>query len=124
MYAGKPVEIGDVEDIYYRPRMPYTLGLLGSLPRLDASGEEKLTPIKGSPPSLVNLPPGCPFSPRCPLVTQQCNEDEPELRPVQGVNHVAACHHSDELDVVGGADEVFEAGYTDELPPTHGGGAQ
>src|SRR5689334_5157663 len=67
MYAGRPVEIGSVEDIYYEPRMPYTLGLLGSLPRLDSTGRERLTPIVGSPPSLLNMPPGCPFAPRCPL---------------------------------------------------------
>src|SRR5690348_14641521 len=57
MYAGKPVEIGTVSDIYYEPRMPYTLGLLGSLPRLDADQQERLTPIAGAPPSLINLPP-------------------------------------------------------------------
>src|SRR3712207_328837 len=62
MYAGRPVEVGSVEDIYYEPRMPYTLGLLGSLPRLDAPTRERLTPILGSPPSLLNLPPGCPRS--------------------------------------------------------------
>jgi oligopeptide/dipeptide ABC transporter ATP-binding protein len=67
MYAGKPVEIGTVEDIYYNPRMPYTLGLLGSLPRLDQREQTRLTPIQGAPPSLVNLPPGCPFTPRCPI---------------------------------------------------------
>jgi oligopeptide/dipeptide ABC transporter ATP-binding protein len=115
MYAGKPVEIGGVEDIYYRPRMPYTLGLLGSLPRLDAAGDEKLTPIKGSPPSLVNLPPGCPFSPRCPLVRERCDVEEPLLRPVEGVGHVAACHYSEELNVVAAAADVFEVTSADEV---------
>src|SRR3954466_3198630 len=67
MYAGRPVEIGGVEDIYYSPRMPYTVGLLGSLPRLDSRTHERLTPIQGAPPSLINLPQGCPFGPRCPL---------------------------------------------------------
>src|SRR6185437_11802753 len=67
MYAGRLVEIGAVDDVFYRPRMPYTLGLLGSLPRLDAGKRQPLTPIEGSPPSLVDLPPGCPFTPRCPL---------------------------------------------------------
>src|SRR5207302_853076 len=67
MYAGRPVEIGSVDQIYERPRMPYTLGLLGSLPRLDGAVGDRLVPITGSPPSLVNLPPGCPFQARCPL---------------------------------------------------------
>ena len=74
MYAGKPVEIGTVDDIYYNPRMPYTLGLLGSLPRLDKRAQERLTPIQGSPPSLLKLPPGCPFMPRCPLAKDLCAE--------------------------------------------------
>ena len=67
MYAGRAVEKGTVEDVFYRARMPYTLGLLGSMPRIDADQKTRLTPIKGSPPSLINLPPGCPFAPRCPL---------------------------------------------------------
>ncbi len=81
MYAGKPVEIGGVEDIFYTPRMPYTLGLLGSLPRLDQQ-TERLTPIPGAPPSAQNMPPGCPFSPRCPLSTALCDETEPDLTDV------------------------------------------
>jgi peptide/nickel transport system ATP-binding protein len=97
MYAGKLVESGDVDDIFYRPRMPYTLGLLGSLPRLDSSGQERLTPILGSPPSLVNLPPGCPFSPRCPLARQTCEELEPELMATDSPAHVAACHFHSKL---------------------------
>jgi peptide/nickel transport system ATP-binding protein len=109
MYAGKPVEIGSVDDIYYQPRMPYTLGLLGSLPRLDAKGAERLTPIKGSPPSLVNLPAGCPFSPRCPMSRPHCEQEEPLLREVGGgADHVAACHYSEELAGGVRADEVFE----------------
>ena len=97
MYAGKPVEIGPIENIYYTPRMPYTIGLLGSLPRLDQRTQEKLTPIPGSPPSVVNLAPGCPFSPRCPISTSICEEVEPALLPVLGTGHLAACHHSDRL---------------------------
>jgi oligopeptide/dipeptide ABC transporter ATP-binding protein len=109
MYAGKPVEVGLVDDIYYQPRMPYTLGLLGSLPRLDAKGTERLTPIKGSPPSLVNLPTGCPFSPRCPMSRPHCEQEEPVLREVGGgAGHVAACHYSEELAGDVRADEVFE----------------
>jgi peptide/nickel transport system ATP-binding protein len=113
MYAGKPVEIGETDAIYYDPRMPYTLGLLGSLPRLDASGNEPLTPIRGAPPSLINLPPGCPFSPRCPMSRPHCDADEPALRPVAGVDHVAACHYAEELAGDVAAAEVFETAEAD-----------
>src|SRR5258705_1365335 len=67
MYAGRPVETGTVDDIFYRPRMPYTLGLLGSLPRLDSAERQALTPAEGNPPSLADLPPGCPVCPRGPI---------------------------------------------------------
>jgi oligopeptide/dipeptide ABC transporter ATP-binding protein len=113
MYAGKPVEVGETDSIYYDPRMPYTLGLLGSLPRLDAKGDEALTPIKGAPPSLINLPPGCPFSPRCPMSRPNCDSDEPALRPVAGVDHVAACHYAEELAGDIAAAEVFETAEAD-----------
>ncbi len=108
MYAGRPVEVGSVEDIYYEPRMPYTLGLLGSLPRLDSSAREKLTPIVGAPPSLLNMPPGCPFAPRCPLHIAECDTAEPPLYEV-GPAHTAACIRHQELDNVHGhAAEIFE----------------
>jgi oligopeptide/dipeptide ABC transporter ATP-binding protein len=90
MYAGKPVEIGPVDDIYYSPRMPYTLGLLGSLPRMDLRSQDRLTPIQGAPPSLLNLPPGCPFTPRCPIAAPVCETIEPELLQVSGPGEVAA----------------------------------
>ncbi|HSR28146.1 MAG TPA: ABC transporter ATP-binding protein, partial [Actinomycetes bacterium] len=113
MYAGKPVEIGETDDIYYDPRMPYTLGLLGSLPRLDQQSNEPLTPIRGAPPSLVNLPPGCPFSPRCPMSRPHCDAEEPPLRSVSGVDHVAARHYAEELAGDVAAAEVFETAETD-----------
>jgi oligopeptide/dipeptide ABC transporter ATP-binding protein len=113
MYAGKPVEVGPTDAIYYDPRMPYTLGLLGSLPRLDAKGSEPLTPIRGAPPSLINLPPGCPFSPRCPMSRPHCDAEEPALRPVQGADHVAACHYAEELAGDVSAAEVFQTQETD-----------
>lgn len=99
MYAGRIVESGTADDIFYEPRMPYTLGLIGSIPRLDRSTDEPLTPIEGSPPSLINIPPGCPFTPRCPLARPDtCDRSEPELRPTTSTEHRAACHFSDELD--------------------------
>ena len=100
MYAGRIVEIGDVDDVFYRPRMPYTLGLLGSIPRLDVGRRQRLTPIDGNPPSLVHLPSGCPFWPRCPLRIEKCLELEPALLPIQGhdPSHRAACHRSDEIE--------------------------
>jgi oligopeptide/dipeptide ABC transporter ATP-binding protein len=120
MYAGKPVEIGTVEDIYYNPRMPYTLGLLGSLPRLDTNRAERLTPIQGAPPSLLSLPPGCPFMPRCPLAENVCADQEPELAATGDADHAAACHFS---AVLAGkqADEVFAASAADPgLPEDYG----
>jgi peptide/nickel transport system ATP-binding protein len=96
MYAGKVVEAGTVDEIFYTPRMPYTLGLLGSLPRLDMK-TERLTPISGSPPSVINMPPGCPFSPRCPLAAEICDADEPPLEPGLNETHLAACHFSDQV---------------------------
>ncbi len=97
MYAGKLVETGSTEDVFYRPRMPYSVGLLGSLPRLDRATRERLTPIGGSPPSLLNLPPGCPFTPRCPMAQDICDAEEPQLRRTDGVAHFAACHFSGDL---------------------------
>src|SRR5918911_2813290 len=97
MYAGRPVETGSVDDLFYRPRMPYTLGLLGSLPRLDAAERLPLTPVEGTPPSLVDLPPGCPFAPRCPLRLSVCLELEPPLDRTDSAGHLAACHRSGEI---------------------------
>jgi peptide/nickel transport system ATP-binding protein len=106
MYAGKPVETGPVDEIFFRSRMPYTLGLLGSLPRLDVDSLARLRPIPGAPPSLINLPPGCPFAPRCPVVIGRCVEEEPALLAV-APEHSSACHRSGKL--VAGA-PLFAAG--------------
>ncbi|MEV5503913.1 ABC transporter ATP-binding protein [Nonomuraea fuscirosea] len=96
MYAGRPVEHGPVEDIYYRPRMPYTMGLLASIPRVD--GEEgPLVPIDGNPPSPAALPPGCPFAPRCPMKVDMCDDEEPPLTPFGGGRHVA-CIRAHEIE--------------------------
>jgi peptide/nickel transport system ATP-binding protein len=90
MYAGRAVEVADVDVLYRDRRMPYTVGLLGSVPRLDAPQGARLVPIPGAPPSLADLPPGCPFAPRCPLAIDKCRDAEPELLTV-GPNHTAAC---------------------------------
>jgi peptide/nickel transport system ATP-binding protein len=95
MYAGRPVELGNTEDVFYSPRMPYTAGLLGSIPSAGDTG--RLRPITGAPPSLINLPDGCPFSPRCPLATDVCRTVEPELAPTDAPDHLGACHHWDRL---------------------------
>nr|WP_098515115.1 ABC transporter ATP-binding protein [Amycolatopsis sulphurea] len=96
MYAGRLVESGTVDEIFYTPRMPYTLGLLGSLPRLDVK-TERLTPITGAPPATTNMPPGCPFSPRCPLSQDICEQEEPPLVAVGHGQH-AACHFSEQVE--------------------------
>ncbi|MGH3795011.1 MAG: ABC transporter ATP-binding protein [Pseudonocardiaceae bacterium] len=103
MYAGRVVEAGTVDEIFYTPRMPYTLGLLGSLPRLDARAE-RLNPITGAPPSAVDMPPGCPFVPRCPLVGQPCHTEEPPLEPTDHAGHLSACHFSAHLDGLAAGD--------------------
>ena len=91
MYAGRVVEEGPTEEIFANPRMPYTIGLLRSIPRLDEEYSRRLTPIRGLPPDLINLPPVCPFSPRCDyFVAGKCDAVVPPLRQV-GPNHRAAC---------------------------------
>jgi peptide/nickel transport system ATP-binding protein len=77
MYAGRPVEKASVDELFARPRMPYTIGLLGALPCIDAAARAPLVPIKGNPPLLVDLPPGCPFEPRCPIPIPRCIEGNP-----------------------------------------------
>jgi peptide/nickel transport system ATP-binding protein len=100
MYAGKAVEFATADDVFHNSKMPYTLGLLGSLPRMDTSGAGPLRPIPGNPPSLLNMPGGCPFAPRCPAVIQQCLDEEPELLAI-GPGHEAACHRSRSLPAGG-----------------------
>jgi oligopeptide/dipeptide ABC transporter ATP-binding protein len=101
MYAGKIVETGTADEIFYQPRHAYTFGLLSSLPRMDRSRQERLVPITGLPPSLANVPRGCAFHPRCAFATDLCVQDVPELRPVDGSaaasGHQAACVHSDRV---------------------------
>ena len=92
MYAGKVVEEGTVDEIFTRPHHPYTWGLLGSLPRIDAD-VERLVQIQGQPPSLLNPPKGCRFHPRCPYVMDVCKSAQPALAPVSNEpQHLQACH--------------------------------
>jgi len=92
MYAGKVAEEGSVDEIFTRPHHPYTWGLLGSLPRIDAD-VERLVQIPGQPPSLLNPPSGCRFHPRCPYVMDVCKSTVPRLLPVPDApRHLQACH--------------------------------
>jgi peptide/nickel transport system ATP-binding protein len=96
MYAAKVVEQASVYDLFSRPRHPYTWGLMGSLPRLDAD-LERLTQIPGQPPSLLRPPRGCRFHPRCPYVMDVCKTTVPELLPTQNdQDHLQACHLDEE----------------------------
>jgi peptide/nickel transport system ATP-binding protein len=95
MYAGKGVEYGSVDDVFYRPEMPYTWGLLSSVTRLDRGRQERLRPIAGAPPSLINVPSGCAFHPRCPYVDHvpggQCTSEVPQLLPARA-GQLVRCH--------------------------------
>jgi len=90
MYAGRAVEQSSTEQVFYDPLMPYSWSLLRSLPRLDTAGEVRLLPIKGQPPSLIFLPEGCNFSPRCPFVKDECHATDPPLEEKKP-GHAAAC---------------------------------
>ncbi|WSD65342.1 ABC transporter ATP-binding protein [Actinacidiphila glaucinigra] len=94
MYGGRCIERGSAEKVFYEPQHPYTWGLLGSMPRIDRERTDRLVPVKGSPPSLINVPPGCAFHPRCPyaeLTDGASSTVVPELQDVGG-GHFAACH--------------------------------
>lgn len=98
MYAGRPVEKADVDSIFDHPAMPYTMGLLGAVPRSDRERNSRLVPIPGSPMNLVNMPKGCPFAPRCPLATDICHTTEPAMEPVPGrPGQFVACHRTQEI---------------------------
>ncbi len=96
MYAGRVAEYGSAADIFGHPDHPYTWGLLASMPRLDRERTTRLVPIPGTPPSLIRVPPGCPFHPRCRYTDlvggQRCTTEVPALRAVRALGHEAACH--------------------------------
>jgi len=91
MYAGRLVERGNARELYARPRHPYTLGLLRSVPRLDEPERARLDPIEGQPPDLTRLPSGCAFAPRCGFRDDRCAREVPPLAAVGGDGHVSAC---------------------------------
>jgi oligopeptide/dipeptide ABC transporter ATP-binding protein len=97
MYAGRIVEAGTADEIFYSPRHAYTYGLLSSLPRMDKQRQLRLQPIQGIPPSLARVPQGCPFHPRCTFATEACKAGLPVLESVNGSAHSAACVHSDKV---------------------------
>ena len=96
MYAGKIVETGTAHDIYGNPRHPYTMALLNSVPRLDATERVRLDAIEGLPPDLVDLPQGCSFAPRCKYAYERCTQETPVLVETD-TNHTSACWRHDEL---------------------------
>ncbi len=108
MYAGRAVEVAEVDDIFYDSKHPYTRGLLGSLPRVDGVETRRLVRIKGQPPSLLHPPPGCAFHPRCDHadLPGSCNEDRPELAEI-APGHRSACHFAARLPTVEAADAEF-----------------
>ena len=98
MYAGRPVESAPVDDIFDHPAMPYTMGLLGAIPRSDRERAGRLIPIPGSPTNLADLPQGCPFAERCPLAIDVCRQREPALAPIpERPGQFAACHRAQEI---------------------------
>jgi oligopeptide/dipeptide ABC transporter ATP-binding protein len=109
MYAGRQVEVGTVDDIFYNPRHPYTRGLLASLPRIDGTRERRLHRIQGQPPSLIHLPSGCAFNPRCPDAQKPdpCRTKRPELQELGG-GHQSACHFAGSLAAMSTTDLAAE----------------
>jgi oligopeptide/dipeptide ABC transporter ATP-binding protein len=103
MYAGRIVESGLAEAVYHRPRHPYTVALLRSVPRLDRPRQARLDPIEGQPPDLTRLDAGCAFRPRCRFAIDACAKARPPLEPTEEADHLAACLRSRELGRLAGA---------------------
>jgi peptide/nickel transport system ATP-binding protein len=106
MYAGRFVEDGTADAVFHRPRMPYTAGLLGSVPSLTSDTGE-LIPIQGAPPSLIRPPEGCKFAARCPLVVSECLEIEPSLVDTDELGHRSACHRWQDVAAQSDATMLF-----------------
>jgi peptide/nickel transport system ATP-binding protein/oligopeptide transport system ATP-binding protein len=96
MYAGQVVEYSDVNEIFGHPRMPYTAGLLGSIPKLGEE-TERLRVIPGNVPNPADFPPGCKFHPRCPVAIDKCKVENPPLEAVRP-NHLARCWRAREVE--------------------------
>ncbi|MFT4037480.1 MAG: ABC transporter ATP-binding protein [Thermomicrobiales bacterium] len=105
MYAGHIVETASTEEIFANPRHPYTVGLLKSIPRLDATRKEKLEPIRGLPPDLIDLPDMCPFVPRCNYAREKCEQQNPPLLEVKP-GHRAACWFWEEVSKADDQEQV------------------
>ncbi|ORV64691.1 dipeptide ABC transporter ATP-binding protein [Mycobacterium fragae] len=121
MYAGRPVEIASVDELYRDRRMPYTVGLLGSVPRLDAPQGTRLIPIPGAPPTMTTLSPGaCTFAPRCPLAIDECRSAEPDLVTIRE-GHQAACIRTDDVAGRSAADVFGVATAPEPIDSTTGG---
>ncbi|WP_291288427.1 ABC transporter ATP-binding protein [Enorma sp.] len=105
MYAGRPVEFGTADEIFYESRHPYTWGLIRSIPEQAVDEKKPLTPIHGNPPSLVNLPSGCPFAPRCPYAVDVCHEKLPEHYTTE-TGHYSACHFADDPEFLKNAPDT------------------
>ncbi|WP_282781581.1 MULTISPECIES: ABC transporter ATP-binding protein [unclassified Nocardia] len=114
MYAGRIVETAPVAELFNAPRMPYTVGLLGSIPRMDGPARTPLIPIVGAPPAMHALPPGCTFAPRCPVSVDDCRAAEPPLQDTEP-GHRAACIRTAEV----GSAELFAAYRRDIPEPEH-----
>jgi oligopeptide transport system ATP-binding protein len=100
MYAGHIVETAETEELFANPRHPYTVGLLNSIPRLDAADKTKLDPIRGMPPDLIDLPDMCPFLPRCDYAREKCEQQNPPLLEVNA-DHRSACWFWEEVSKEG-----------------------
>lgn len=110
MYAGKIVEVGPVHQVFSNPRMPYTIGLIKSIPRVDSLAGSKLVSIEGTPPSPVQLPDGCAFGPRCPAFKESCSASIPALISPNNTDHLAACHRVNEIPEIEKNGALFKEG--------------
>ena len=105
MYAGRIVERAKVEDLFYRPRHPYSLGLLRAVPRVSGA-LGSVASIPGSPPDLIRLAPGCTYYPRCPFHVDACRDSDPPLLPVDTLEHEAACIRWEAVAATLGSDDA------------------